>query len=142
MINKALEGELATTDKLVETAPIDGGESSKVLSKYIAEIIEKGLDNVRDSGGALADQVELVNKIVATIMTETKEAEFDSMAVAKRAEQLLALFDKKDNAFALNESRNRSPGNFNCAKLAVYGSHSRTADVYRAEKGDRLGRSY
>lgn len=103
VINKALEGELATTDKLVETAPIDGGESSKVLSKYIAEIIEKGLDNVRDSGGALADQVELVNKIVATIMTETKEAEFDSMAVAKRAEQLLALFDKKDNAFALNE---------------------------------------
>ena len=103
VINKALEGELATTDKLVETAPIDGGESSKVFSKYIAEIIEKGLDNVRDSGGALADQVELVNKIVATIMTETKEAEFDSMAVAKRAEQLLALFDKKDNAFALNE---------------------------------------
>lgn len=103
VINKALEGELATTDKLVETAPIDGGESSKVLSKYIAEIIEKGLDNVRDSGGALADQVELVNKIVATIMTETNEAEFDSMAVAKRAEQLLALFDKKDNAVALNE---------------------------------------
>jgi len=103
VINKALEGELATTDKLVETAPIDGGESSKVLSKYIAEIIEKGLDNVRDNGGALSDQVELVNKIVATIMTETKEAEFDSMAVAKRAEQLLALFDKKDNAFALNE---------------------------------------
>ena len=66
VINKALEGELATTDKLMETAPIDGGESSKVLSKYIAEIIEKGLDNVRDSGGALADQVELVNKIVAT----------------------------------------------------------------------------
>ena len=58
---------------------------------------------MRDSGGALADQVELVNKIVATIMTETKEAEFDSMAVAKRAEQLLALFGKKDNAFALNE---------------------------------------
>ena len=41
VINKALEGELATTDKIVETAPIDGGESSKVLSKYIAEIIEK-----------------------------------------------------------------------------------------------------
>lgn len=48
VINKALEGELATTDKLVETAPIDGGESSKVLSKYIAEIIEKGLDNVAE----------------------------------------------------------------------------------------------
>lgn len=41
VINKALEGELATTDKLVETAPIDCGESSKVLSKYIAEIMKK-----------------------------------------------------------------------------------------------------
>ena len=32
VINKALESEPATTDKLVETAPIDGRESSKVLS--------------------------------------------------------------------------------------------------------------
>ena len=48
VISKALDSELAKTDKYVETAPIDNGESSKVLSKYIAGIIEKGLDNVRD----------------------------------------------------------------------------------------------
>ncbi len=104
VINKGLDRELATaTDKLCRTAPIDGGESSKVLSKYITEIIEKGLDNVRDNGGDLFAQVELVNKIVATIMTETKEADFDAMAVARRAEQLLALFEKKNNSWALNE---------------------------------------
>lgn len=104
IINKGLDKELAkNTDKLCQTAPIDAGESSKVLAKYVSEIIEKGLDNVRDNGGDLAAQVELVNKIVTTIMTETKEADFDLLAVAKRAEQLLALFDKQNSILALND---------------------------------------
>lgn len=51
-------------------------------------MIGKGRDNVRDSGEALSDQVEPINKIVATIMTETKEAEFNSMAVEKCVEQV------------------------------------------------------
>lgn len=103
IINKGLDKELAeNTDKLCQTAPIDAGESSKVLAKYISDIIEKGLDNVRDNGGDLSAQVELVNKIVTTIMTETKEADFDLLAVAKRAEQLLALFDKQNSILALN----------------------------------------
>lgn len=103
VISKAIDSELAKTDKYFETAPIDNGESSKVLSKYIAGVIEKGLDNVRDNGGELEDQIDLVNKIVAAIITGTKESGFDSMAVAKRAEQLLALFDRKDSVLALDE---------------------------------------
>lgn len=103
IINNGLDKELSATDKLYQTAPIDEGESSKVLSKYISEIIEKGLDNVRDNGGDLSAQVELVNKIVTTIMTETKEADFDALAVAKRAEQLLALFERQNNIYAFNE---------------------------------------
>ena len=104
VINKGLDKELAeAADKLCQTAPIDEGESSKVLAKYITEIVEKGLDNVRDNGGDLAAQVELVNKIVTTIMTETKKADFDALAVAKRAEQLLALLEKKDSVFVVNE---------------------------------------
>lgn len=103
IINKGLDAELSTMDKLCQTAPIDEGESSKVLAKYISQIIEKGLDNVRDHGGNLSAQVDLVNKIVTTIINETKEADFDAMAVAKRAEQLLALFDRKDNILALTD---------------------------------------
>lgn len=103
IINKQLDTELSATDKYCQTAPIDDGESSKVLAKYISEIIEKGLDNVRDNGGDISAQVELVNKIVNTIMIETQEANFDTMAVAKRAEQLLALFNRQNNALAINE---------------------------------------
>ena len=58
VINKALDTELVEcADKLSQTAPIDSVEASKVLAKYIAEVIEKGLDNVLDNGGDLDAQV-------------------------------------------------------------------------------------
>lgn len=103
IINRSLDAELGVTDKLTSTAPIDSAEASKVLAKYIAEVVEKGLDNVVDNGGDINSQVTLANRIISTIISETKESSFDEMSVAERAEQLLALFDKKNNIFALNE---------------------------------------
>lgn len=103
VISKELDSELASTDKLSQTAPIDSEEASKILSKYVAEIVEKGLENVKDNGGDLSSQVELVNRIVSTITSETHEPEFDSQSVAQRAEQLLALMDKQNNILAVNE---------------------------------------
>ena len=103
VISRELDSELAATDKLSQTAPIDSEEASKILSKYVAEIVEKGLENVKDNGGDLSSQVELVNRIVSTITSETHEPEFDSQSVAQRAEQLLALMDKQNNILAVNE---------------------------------------
>lgn len=103
VINQSLDTELATTDKLSQTAPIDSAEASKVLSKYIAEVVEKGLDNLIDNGGDISSQVQLANRIVATVMSETKEDDFGEMSVAKRAGQLLALFDKRNSILALDE---------------------------------------
>lgn len=103
IINKALDAELSTTDKLSQTAPIDPAEASKVLAKYIAEVVEKGLYNVVDNGGDVNSQVVLANRIISTIISETKENGFDEMTVSERAEQLLALLDKKNNVLALDE---------------------------------------
>ena len=103
IINKGLETELSSTDKLSATAPIDSAEASRVLAKYIAEVVEKGLDNVADNGGDVNSQVALANRIISTIINETKENELDEMTVAKRAEQLLALFDKKNSILAIDE---------------------------------------
>lgn len=103
IINKGLETELSVTDKLSTTAPIDSAEASKVLAKYIAEVVEKGLDNVADNGGDVSSQVALANRIISMIIHETKENELDEMTVAERAEQLLALFDKKNSILALDE---------------------------------------
>ena len=65
-ISRALNEQLAASpDKLSQTAKIDEAEASKVLAKYIAGIIEKGLDTVRDNGGDLMSQVELANRIVS-----------------------------------------------------------------------------
>ena len=103
IINKELETELGLTDKLSTTAPIDSAEASKVLAKYIAEVVEKGLDNVADNGGDVNSQVALANRIISTIISETKENDFAEMSVAERAEQLLALFDRKNSILALDE---------------------------------------
>ena len=47
VINNKLDTELAATEgKLSKTASIDKAEASKVLSKYLTEVVEKGLDNV------------------------------------------------------------------------------------------------
>ena len=107
IINNKLETELAEcTDKLSTTASIDKAEASKVLSKYLTEVVEKGLDNIIDNGGDISSQVELVNKIVSVIKDETRESDFSEMSVAERAEQLLSLFDKKNSLLALNENTN------------------------------------
>lgn len=104
VINKALGRELDLhSDKLARTARIDTEEASRVLTKYIADVIEKGLENVKDNGGDLQTQVSLVNKLINTIMNETGEAAIDSLTVDERSEQLLALFDKKNNIYAVNE---------------------------------------
>lgn len=103
IINNSLEKELDSTEKLSTTAPIDSAEAAKVLAKYVAEVVEKGLDNIVDNGGDINSQVALANRIISTIICETKENTFHDMTVAKRAEQLLALFDRKNNILALDE---------------------------------------
>ena len=104
VINMALGKELDdASDKLCSTAPIDDAEASQVLAKYVTEIITKGLDNVKDNGGDLFRQVEFANKIVSLIRSETAESYFDGLRVDSRAEQLLALIDKKNSRFAVNE---------------------------------------
>ena len=103
IINRALDAELAKTDKLSQTARIDEAEAAKVLAQYVAEIVEKGLDNVKDNGGDLNKQVELVNRIVSTVVKETQETDFEELSVAERAEQLLALLERKNTIRALDE---------------------------------------
>ena len=103
VINKGLDSELASADKLSQTAPIDTAEASRVLAKYVAEVVERGLDNLRDNGGDLNDQVALANQIITTVQAETKDADFNSFSVAERAEQLLALFDRQNSIWAVDE---------------------------------------
>jgi len=104
VINRILGKELDTAeDKFISTAPIDKAEASRVLAKYIAEVVEKGLSNVLNNGGDVEMQVSLANKIISTVIEETGESDFASLSIDERAEQLLALLDKKNSIYGINE---------------------------------------
>jgi len=84
------------------TASIDQAEAPKVLSNYIASVLEKGLASMGDEG-RLDSQIKLVNKIVGAIVEATGEASFDGLSVNERAELLLSLVDKHDTIYALDK---------------------------------------
>lgn len=105
VINTALNRELSEIpDARKSVAPIDKAEASKVLAQYLADVVQKGLENVLDNGGNITDQVDLANRIVSLIERETKEAAFASLGVDQRAEQLLALLRDNDPRLATGKS--------------------------------------
>lgn len=104
LISKLLRHQLSTsTDKLIKTAPMDSEEAPRILAKYIAEVIEQGLANVKDNGGDLESQVELANRIIGTLTDGAGEISLDGLAVDKPAELLMALIDKKNSIYAIDE---------------------------------------
>lgn len=103
VINIGLEEELSKTDKLCQTAPIDTAEAAKILSKYIAQVAERKLIQVQESGGDIQDQIALANRMIKTATNDKDKAESEASPVAERAEQLLALIDPRNTIYALNK---------------------------------------
>ena len=98
IINNQLISELAEIPEARKSvAPIEKAEASKVLAQYLADVVQKGLDNVLDNGGDISAQIELINQIVTLIQNTTKEADFAALGVDQRAEQLLTLLLEKTN---------------------------------------------
>ena len=102
VINKAIEEELSTGDKISRTEKIDAAESSKILSSYVAEIVERSLDILKDSGCDTNQQIEFVNNIIRSAINDSN-IQADSISVSDRAEQLLAVYDKKNSVLSVNE---------------------------------------
>lgn len=97
VINNELSSELSDIPEACKSvASIDKAEASKVLADYMADVVQKGLDNVLDNGGDITAQIALVNKIVAIIKSTTEEADFAALGVPQQAEQLLALLQNND----------------------------------------------
>lgn len=105
VINIKLAQELdRARDQLKSVAKIDSAEASKILAQYIAEIIEKGFDNVKDKGGDVHKQVDLANKLIQTVVAETKDEDFAQLSVDQRAEQLLALINTQNTVYAVQRA--------------------------------------
>ena len=97
VINNAVAEELSSVAEARKAvAPIDAAEASKVLSQYLADVIQKGLDNLSDKNKDIASQIDLANQVVSLIQKITQEADFAELEVDQRAEQLFALFGEAD----------------------------------------------
>ena len=105
VINNQLNSELAEIPEARKAvAPIDKAEASKVLAQYLADVVQKGLDNVADNGGDISAQIALTNQIVDLIQNTTREADFAALGVDQRAEQLLALLRETDPRLAVGKT--------------------------------------
>ena len=104
VINTALNRELSEIpDARKSVAPIDKAEASKVLAQYLADVVQKGLENVVDNGGDISTQISLANQIVTLIQNTTQEADFAALSIDQRAEQLLALLREQDPRLAVGK---------------------------------------
>ena len=105
VINTTLNRELSEiSDARKSVAPIDKAEASKVLAQYLADVVQKGLENVVDNGGDISTQICLANKIVDLIQNTTQEADFATLSIDQRAEQLLALLREQDPRLAAGKT--------------------------------------
>ena len=105
VINNALTSELSDIpDARKSIAPIDKAEAAKVLAQYLTDVVQKGMENVLDNGGDISAQIALANQIVTLIQNTTQEANFATLGVDQRAEQLLALLREQDPRLAAGKT--------------------------------------
>lgn len=110
VINEEIGGELnALPAQRCATAAIDKAEASQILAQYLAEVAQKGLDDLADKGGDVTAQIELVNQLIRTIEKTTQEADFAPLRVDGRAEQLLALLRENDPLLVMDRTASDLP---------------------------------
>ena len=98
VINTSLSKELknkAENQKNIKT--IDKEDASDVLSVYLKDVIYRGLNAL---GEDTSHKLELINKIVALIRTETDNEDFASLTVPEPQQLLAYIDDMKDERVA------------------------------------------
>ncbi len=105
VVNKAIANTISDHPDLISlTGTIDKEEAPKILSTYLASVLEKGLSNITGDG-SIGAQVGLVNNLVNIIAQVTDEAVFDGLSVDEQAKQLLALIERKDTIHTINKKK-------------------------------------
>ena len=102
LINNKLKIKLqeqlaADTNLQVDKAPVDRAEAYKVLSKYLAKIVEESLTQIGEGAdNSLEKQVSFLNKLLAVIKGEKGLEILGDVAIPKEAEELMALLSTKN----------------------------------------------
>ena len=93
-----LQEQLATDNKLqVDKAPVDRAEAYKVLSKYLAKVVEKGLTQIGGKDdNSLEKQVLFVNKLLSVVKGEKGLDVLGDITIPAETEELLALLSTRN----------------------------------------------
>ena len=96
VISKALDKKLSEDNGIkYDVEQIDNAEAPSILSKYIAEIAEKGLMQVQ--GDDISGQISLANKIISVITEATGDDEFDGSSVEEKCNPTYKISIMKEN---------------------------------------------
>ncbi len=78
---------------------VDGAEASRVLSSYVAEILQRKMDEIYEKSGedALRDQIEYINNVIRIVDNDSK----DRNLIEQSGEQLLSIMDNNDERLLL-----------------------------------------
>ena len=77
LINGIIEKELDPSKKIISTRRLAEELAARTLSRYVAEVVEIGLNNCPD----LISQLNLTNNLISRIKDETHLAEIEDYAV-------------------------------------------------------------
>ncbi len=101
IINEQLEQQLSEIPSQRKAiGPIEKAEASRILSRYLADIVEKSLEYSFEKDDGLKKQIDLINEIIAVIKGRTDEKDSRNLHISENAEQLLALLKEKDPLLA------------------------------------------
>ena len=105
VINKLINQYLIkfTETREIFVNKIDQAECHKILSQYMAAVIEKSLSYVRGDN-PIEKQIKLCNDIINLIATKTQENEFYEYMISDEASLLMGLFNKINTGFSITQS--------------------------------------
>ena len=105
VISKKLREELNASkyDQVTDIQKIDKAEASKILTQYIANVIEAGLDEAGEENG-IENQIYLTNLIVDTVRKTIHRDDIVNLSVDDQAEQLLSVFNIKNSTYVVDKN--------------------------------------
>lgn len=97
-LKEKLRQQLAEIKELqIDKAPVDRAEAYKVLSKYLAAVVEKSLSQIGgNDDNSLEKQVQFLNKLLTVIKGERALADLGDITIPAEAEELKALLHTKN----------------------------------------------
>lgn len=112
LINKMIEKYMSSVEGRqlyhFETSTVETEEAAKILAQYVAGVIEYRLTTLKDNGGEVTDQIDLVNRMINLMVAapgniDKDDDDLKQQMISQTGELLLAVVEKQNNAAGLKD---------------------------------------